>query len=77
MRQGLVTVTGKGNKTRVVPLGEQTAQDLGAYLKDRARFLDGLGTSSDSLLLNRYGGPLSVRSIDRVVRSFARRRGST
>ncbi len=75
LRQGLITVTGKGNKVRVVPLGDEARKDLDAYLTDRTQFLAAQGTSSDNLLLNRYGKPLSVRSIDRLVSSFGRRRG--
>ncbi|HQL23119.1 MAG TPA: tyrosine-type recombinase/integrase, partial [candidate division Zixibacteria bacterium] len=75
LRQGLITVTGKGNKVRVVPIGDATLKDVRAYLDDRARFLADRGTACDALLLNRYGGPLSVRSIDRLVKRFGRRCG--
>ncbi len=74
-RSGLVTVTGKGNKVRVVPLGDQTLTDLNDYLRERERFLAERGTTCDNLLLNRYGSALSVRSIDRLVRQFGRRKG--
>lgn len=75
LRQGLITVTGKGNKVRVAPLGDQALTDLHAYLTDRSQFLQSQGTSSECLLLNRYGKPLSVRSIDRLVKAFGRHRG--
>jgi len=58
-----------------VPVGDQTFDDLKAYLGVREHFLREKGTTTDHLLLNRYGRPLSVRSIDRVVRAFGRRRG--
>ena len=74
-RRGLITVTGKGNKVRVVPVGEQTLTDLADYLLERRRFLDSRETTSDCLLLNRYGNPLGVRSIDRLVRKFGREKG--
>jgi site-specific recombinase XerD len=38
-RQGLITVKGKGNKVRVVPVGEETMNDLNDYLVERDAFL--------------------------------------
>ena len=38
-----VTVTGKGNKVRLVPIGENTSNDLGRYLTLRKEFLDKKG----------------------------------
>ncbi len=75
LRQGVITVTGKGNKVRIAPVGEETLTDLKEYLIERERFLQSKGTVTDRLLLNRYGKPLSVRSIDRLVRKFGRKRG--
>ena len=69
-RRGAVTVLGKGNKTRMVPLGDRTHEDLKQYLEARTEFLSEKGTESDALLLNRYGQALSVRSIDRLVKKF-------
>ena len=74
-RQGLIRVIGKGNKERVVPLGENTRSDLKVYLERRKTFLEQKGASSPSLLLNRIGERLSVRSIDRLVKKFGRAEG--
>ena len=77
LRRGFVTVVGKGNKQRVVPLGEQGSQDLSEYLEKRCQFLGERGVACDALLLNRRGNGLSVRSIDRLVRSFTWASGAT
>ena len=74
-RLGLISVLGKGNKVRQVPLGEKTHEDLQRYLEHRAEFASGKGSSSPALFLNRSGGPLSVRSVDRLVKKYAHSEG--
>lgn len=75
LRQGLIRVIGKGNKERVVPVGEATMADLKAYLGRRKEFVESRGVSVTSLFLNRQGGRLSVRSVDRLVKKFGRGEG--
>ncbi|MEA2031409.1 MAG: tyrosine-type recombinase/integrase [candidate division Zixibacteria bacterium] len=74
-KKGLITVTGKGNKMRVVPVGENTLADLNYYLTIRKTFVSNKQSNSDSLFLNRLGLPISVRSIDRRVKKFGRNKG--
>lgn len=75
MRQGLIRVIGKGNKERVVPVGDATMVDLKAYLARRQEFVESRGVAVTSLFLNRQGGRLSVRSVDRLVKKFGRGEG--
>lgn len=75
MRQGLIRVIGKGNKERVVPVGDATMVDLKAYLARRQEFVESQGVAVTSLFLNRQGGQLSVRSVDRLVKKFGRGEG--
>lgn len=72
---GTLSVLGKGNKLRTVPIGESARQDLQAYLPMRKEFITQHGSDSPSLFLNKSGGTLSVRSVDRLVKSFARKAG--
>ncbi len=72
---GVIAVAGKGNKHRLVPIGENTLDDLRRYLDKRQEFALRTDSSTAALFLNRRGGRLSLRSIDRRVRRFARARG--
>ena len=60
-----VRVRGKGSKERVVLLGKPAAQCLRIYLRSARPQLNGGDTQA--LFLNRYGGRLSRRSIEKVV----------
>jgi integrase/recombinase XerD len=72
---GLVTVVGKGNKERVVPMGDNTTNDLKNYLVYREKFLKDMKQSCPDLFLNKSGKKITGRSINRLVNSFAKKRG--
>lgn len=74
-RRELLTVIGKGKKQRTVPIGETTMADLKQYLPLRESFAAKMNSTSDRLFLNRYGGELSVRSVDRIVKKYGLREG--
>ena len=63
---GVVRVRGKGNKERLVPVGDQALRALDAYLAGRRK---------GPLFLNPRGGRLTVRSLHRIVRASAKRAG--
>ena len=72
---GTMSVLGKRNKIRMVPIGESTLEDLKQYLELRAYFANEKDSKARELFLNRSGQRLSVRSIDRIVKKFGRSKG--
>jgi len=69
---GLVTVTGKGNKTRVVPLGSYAAAALAAWNRVRGEFA---GFDEPCVFVSNRGRPISPRTIQSRIRYWARRQG--
>jgi integrase/recombinase XerC len=69
-----VRVLGKGSKTRVVPVGKFARQALQAWLKVRSA-LAPLGQSA--LFVDQRGRPVSQRTVQRRVASWATRQGIT
>lgn len=63
-----VRVVGKGDKERVVPVGETALEALAAYLAMRGR-------ARGALFRNARGGRLTTRSALRIVKGLARRAG--
>jgi len=57
--QGLAKVVGKGNKERLVPLGEESLEWLERYLAGARRQLLGEQHQSDYLFVTSRGGPMT------------------
>ncbi len=68
-----VTVTGKGAKTRILPIGETAVAALRAWLDVRAEFDDSRATQA--LFVSRRGKRISPRSVQERIKYWARRRG--
>jgi integrase/recombinase XerC len=69
-RNHVIRVLGKGNKERLVPIGQKALQAIAAY---RQLLSDVAGRGADgALFLNKNLGRLTTRSIARVVDKFAR-----
>nr|VFJ46870.1 MAG: tyrosine recombinase XerC subunit [Candidatus Kentron sp. DK] len=60
LEAGLVTVVGKGNKTRIVPVGRMARRAIGRWLGVRAQFA---GPGEEALFLSRRKRRLSARSV--------------
>lgn len=73
--EGFVSVIGKGNKQRLVPLGDMARDAVQAYLDVRGNAAD--RDSSDILFLNRFGRALSRVAVFKMIKSCAVRAGIT
>ena len=69
-----VRVLGKGNKTRVVPVGAYARQALQAWLALRASLAP---VEETALFVDQRGRPMSQRTVQRRVATWATRQGIT
>ena len=72
IRDGLVTVTGKGNKTRKVPVGNYALDAGGAWLKVRPQLA---ALDETALFVSTRGRRLSARSVQQRMRHWALKQG--
>lgn len=73
---GFIRVVGKGNKERLVPVGEIAQQALEHYIETaRKDFINPKkpGKSENKIFLNQRGGPLTRMSIWNIVNNYARK----
>ncbi|HKX53910.1 MAG TPA: tyrosine recombinase XerC [Nitrosospira sp.] len=72
LADGTVRVTGKGNKTRDVPVGSKAVQIVSEWIKQR----DALAKPGEkALFLSRHGRSISRRSIDQRLKVQALKQG--
>jgi len=67
LSEGFVKVTGKGDKERVVPIGDKAAAAITEYTQAFDAKAGHPGGSDLPLFMNKTGGRLSVRGVRRVV----------
>lgn len=72
---GVILVRGKGKKQRYVPLEGAAAEALAAYREARQKVLKETRKNTRRLFINRRGGPLTTRSVRRIVKKIATDRG--
>jgi len=72
---GVILVRGKGKKQRYVPLEGAAADALRAYRGARQKVLAEARKTARQLFINRRGGPLTTRSVGRIVKQIAVARG--
>jgi integrase/recombinase XerC len=68
--EGTVTVTGKGNKTRIVPLGSHAANAMQAWLQRRAS-IKITDKDSNAVFVTEQGRRITPRAVQYRVKSWA------
>ncbi len=73
--EGYISVTGKGNKQRFVPIGETTQKYINIYTKEIRNHLDIKKGFEDTLFLNRRGRQLTRAMIFTIVKRLVEKAG--
>lgn len=76
----VLTVRGKGDKERLVPVGRHAIEAVRGWLVQRLQLISqraqrGRVVENEPLFLNGRGGRLSVRSVERLVKGYGERAG--
>jgi integrase/recombinase XerC len=69
---GMVTVTGKGNRSRMVPVGRVASQALIEWRKARVEFVS---FEEPHVFVSQRGNPIAVRTIQSRIRHWAKHQG--
>jgi len=69
---GMVTVTGKGNRDRMVPVGRIAAEALLEWRKVRGQFAS---FEEPHVFISQRGNPIATRTIQARIRYWAKRQG--
>jgi len=72
LKQAMLTVTGKGNKTRRLPIGKKAIEALQDWLKIRR---DITKIENNAVFLSQQGKRLSARSVQQRMRHWAQKQG--
>jgi integrase/recombinase XerC len=72
LKSGLVSVTGKGNRSRMVPVGTKAISALTEWRKARTAYA---GYDENHVFVSQRGTPISTRNIQARIRHWAIRQG--
>lgn len=73
-REHFIRVRGKGNRERVIPLGDQAEKHLGTYLRDiRPNLVKNRDTSV--VFLNRNGGKMTRQGLWKIIKGYGKKLG--
>jgi integrase/recombinase XerD len=72
MNEGVLRVTGKGNKTRLVPFGEEARGWIERYLSEARSSILG-GKIADALFVTSLGGPMTRQMFWTLIKKYSQR----
>ena len=75
LKERTCVVTGKGNKTRIVPVGTKAVQSLRDWIIYRNELLESKETQTNAIFLNNKGSRISARSIQLRLEKLCLQRG--
>ncbi|MUV39720.1 Tyrosine recombinase XerD [Lentibacillus sp. JNUCC-1] len=75
LTMGFVRCLGKGNKERIVPLGEVAQEAVELYLQNARRKLAKRNEDSNVLFVNQHGRPLSRQGFWKVLKAISKEAG--
>ncbi|MGE5415962.1 MAG: tyrosine recombinase XerC [Acidobacteriota bacterium] len=71
LNDGFIKVLGKGNKERIVPMGDPACQALSQYYqKSRPIFARKAARDQKAVFLNKFGGRLTARSVRNILNKY-------
>ncbi len=73
--EGMVKVIGKGNKERIIPIGELALDTIARYIEEYRNFLDIETGYEDTLFLGRRGRELTRQMVFTMLRRTAHEAG--
>tara|TARA_B100000795_G_scaffold4456_1_gene3137 strand:- start:213 stop:1100 length:888 start_codon:yes stop_codon:yes gene_type:complete len=71
--ENFIKVTGKGNKQRLIPIGNITKQNINNYLHNSRNKIKVINTFKDHVFLNRRGKNLSRAMIFTIIKKLAKK----
>lgn len=74
-KEGIIMVTGKGNKQRLVPIGDQAKKQITTYLDYTRPKINVSKNDTDTLFLNRRGKKLTRQMIFYIVKNNVEKAG--
>jgi len=75
LQQGVVRVIGKGNKERLVPMGDEAVTWINQYLNEARPDLQKRGGGSNSLFITRRGTGMTRQAFWYLIKRYASQAG--
>ncbi len=70
LQEGILRIRGKGRKDRLTPIGSKAITAIGRYFELRSEAGLMQGPHAQRVFVNKYGGPLSARSVRRKLDKY-------